>query len=202
LVGKLFDQGDTHWGLGATLLPPIPVGGAAALNIGLDGSYAKTLSDGRTRMGVDVDFSFVRATAPVTASEEHMESAQEDGYSGNVDSAVFEARCDPDEGCIDVFKVANLAVKAGMSWMIGERLMPYAQVGLSMTNEWLYVDYDGSRWTHFGIQPTLSGGGAWTPTESVFLSLGASLGLQQSNQNPAEHPGVFAKLTGSAATRF
>jgi opacity protein-like surface antigen len=198
LVGKLFDQGDTHWGLGATLLPPIPVGGAAALNIGLDGSYAKTLSDGRTRMGVDVDFSFVRATAPVTASDEHMESPEEDGLK----TEVYEANCDPDVGCIDVFKVANLAVKAGMSWMLGERFMPYTQVGISFTNEWLYVDYDGTRWTHFGIQPTLSAGGAWTPSESIFLSLGGSLGLQQSNQNPADHPGVFAKLTGSAATRF
>jgi hypothetical protein len=199
LVGKLFDRGDKHWGLGASFLPPVPVGGAAALSLGLDGSFAKTLENGRTRMGVDVDFSFIRAKAPVTASKEHAET---EGLEDHIETEVFEERCDPDVGCIDVFKVANLALKTGMSWQCGERLYPYAQVGLSITNEWLYVDYDGTSWAHFGLQPTLHGGGAWTPTDKVFLSLGSTLGLKQTNQNPSETLGLFFKLTGSAALMF
>lgn len=202
LAGKLFDRGDAHYAWGITLLPPVPVNGASALNVGLDASMAKTLDDGSTRVGLDLDFSFVRARAPVVASKDQMESAEEEGYENNVKQEVFDDRCDPDSGCIDTFQIANLTILGGISWDVNGVLFPYLRGGLAITNEFLYVQYDDSHWRQFGIQPQVQGGAAWTPAEPVFLSLGGATGLKQANQNPADKVGLFYKITGAAAYRF
>ena len=202
LSGHLSTHGDTHMGFGLTLLPPVPVRGAAALSLGLDASLAKTLGDSKTRVGVDLDFSFIRATAPVAASKEQMESAEEEWFEENVDREVFEERCDPDVGCTDVFKIANLAILGGISWEVGASLFPYLRGGLAVTNEFLYVQYDGTHWRQFGLQPQVQAGTAWAPSEALLLSLGVSTALKQPNQNPADRVGFFYKLTGAAAYRF
>ena len=202
LGGKRFDRDGTHYAWGVTLLPPIPVNGASALNLGLDASMAKTLGDGTTRVGVDLDFTFVRARAPVVASKDQMESAEEEGYENNVKRDVFEDRCDPDSGCIDTFKIANLTVLGGISWDLRGVVFPYLRGGLAITNEFLYVQYDDSHWRQFGLQPQVQGGAAWTPTDSIFLSLGGAAGLKQANQNPADKVGLFYKITGAAAYQF
>jgi len=202
LAGKLFDKGDTHYAWGITVLPPVPINGAAALNLGVDASMAKTLEDGTTRVGLDLDFTFVRATAPVVASKDQMESAEEEGYEDNVRADTFEDRCDPKTGCIDTFKIANLSVLGGISWEVADVLFPYLRGGLTLTNEFLYVQYDDTHWQQFGVQPQLQGGAAWTPNDAVFLSLGATTGLKQANQNPSDKVGLFYKVTGAAAYRF
>lgn len=201
-VGKMWTKDKRHYGLSGNFLPPIPVQGAQALNLGVMGSMAKTLSDGSTRAGVDVDVSFIRATAPVTASEEQVNSAESGGFDNNVDPDLVEKRCDPDKGCVDVFTVANVSVRAGLAWQWGERFFPYAQMGLTLFDEWLRVDYDDSTWWGIGIQPTAHSGIGWSVADSMLLTLGSSAGLKQSNQNPDEKLGLFYKLTGSATYRF
>lgn len=201
-AGVMRNKSDLHRSWSVSLLPPIPVAGAAALNLGVDGSIARTMADGRTRMGLDVDFTFVRATAPVTASNEQMESAEEEGFENNLDPDEFDERCDAERGCIDTFMVANLAIRGGFGWQLGRSWFPYAQVGLTVFDEFLYVEYDDTWWWGFGVQPTLHGGVAWAAADSVLLSAGTSAGLKQSNQNPSGGLGAFYKLTGSATYRF
>lgn len=200
--GKLWSKDEHFYGLGFTMLPPIPVSGASALNLGVDGSVSQLMSDGKTRIGLESDFSFIRAKAPVVASKEQMESAEEEGFDNNVKAETFEDRCDPETGCIDTFTVANLSLRGGMSWQVCETLFPYVKVGLSVVNERLYVQYDDSKWSTFALQPTAHFGSGWTPAESMFLSTGLSAGLQQANQNPSESLGIFYRLEGSAAVRF
>jgi hypothetical protein len=81
-------------------------------------------------------------------------------------------------------------------------LFPYLQTGLTVVNEWLYVQYDDSTWSVFALQPTIHTGAAWTPWSTVSLSAGMSAGLKQANQNEAGTVGAFYKLTGSAAVLF
>ena len=202
LGGKRFDRDQMHYALGVTMLPPVPVNGASALNLGVDASMAKTLVDGSTRVGVDLDFTFVRARAPVVASKDQMESAEEDGYEDNVSREVFESRCDPDSGCVDTFTIANLTVLGGISWKVSDVWFPYLRGGLAITNEFLYVQYDDSHWRQFGVQPQAQGGTAWAPADALFLSLGGAMGLKQANQNPADKVGLFYKITGAAAYQF
>ncbi len=202
LFGKLWSKDDHFYGLGFTALPPVPVSGASALNLGMDASVAQLMSDDKTRMGLEVDFSFIRAKAPVVASKEQMENAEEEGFDNNVKEETYEERCDPDTGCIDTFTVANLSLRGGMSWQLCETLFPYAKLGLSVVNERLYVQYDNSKWATFALQPTAHLGSGWTPAKSIFLSTGLSVGLQQANQNPSESLGIFYRLEGSAAARF
>jgi hypothetical protein len=201
-AGKLWDEGDKHWGLAGTFLPPVPVNGAGALNLGVVGSHARPLGEGTTRAGLDVDVTFIRATAPVVASKEQADSAEEEGYEDNLKPEVFGQRCDPEVGCVDTFTVANIGVRGGLSWALGERFFPYLQVGLTVVNEWLYVQYDDSRWSVFALQPTMHTGAGWTPWDAVSLSAGTSVGLKQANQNEQGTVGIFYKLTGSAAYLF
>ena len=145
-AGKLWSRDGKHYSLSGSFLPPIPVGGAAALNLGVDGSMATTLLDGTTRAGLEWDFTFVRARAPVTASEEQAAGAEEGGFEDNVSAEVIEEVCDPEMGFIDTFIVGNASVRAGMSWVLGKQFFPFAQVGLTLFDEWLHVEYDDSLW--------------------------------------------------------
>ena len=201
-AGKIWSRDGKHYSLGGSILPPIPVGGASALNLGLDGSMATTLSDGNTRAGLEWDVTFVRARAPVTASEEQAEGAEEGGFEDNVSAEVIEETCDPDLGCIDTFIVGNFSVRAAMSWVLGEQFFPFAQVGLTIFDQWLHVEYDDSLWWGIGVQPTIHGGMAWAPMETVLLSAGTSVGLKQANQNPSGKLGAFYKFSGSATYHF
>jgi hypothetical protein len=151
---------------------------------------------------MELDFTFIRARAPVTASEEQAEEAEEGGFENNVSSEVIDKVCDPDLGCIDTFYVANFSVRAAMSWALGKQFFPFAKVGLTIFDEWLHVEYDDSLWWGGGIQPTIHGGMAWSPAEPVLLSAGTSVGLKQTNQNPSGKLGAFYKFSGSATYHF
>jgi len=201
-VGKMWTNGEKHYGLSGNFLPPVAVQGARALNLGMMGSVSKTLENGTTRAGVDVDVSFIRAAAPVTASEEQVASAETEGFDTNVDPSLVDERCDTETGCIDIFMVANVSVRGGVAWQWGEQWFPYAQVGLTLFDEWLRVDYDDSTWWGIGLQPTAHSGTGWSASEAILLTIGGSLGLKQPNQNPDEKLGAFYKVTGSASYRF
>jgi hypothetical protein len=67
-----------------------------------------------------------------------------------------------------------LALRGGFGWQLGQSWFPYAQVGLTVFDEFLYVEYDDTWWWGFGVQPTLHGGVAWAAADSVLLSAGTS----------------------------
>ena len=197
-AARTWDVGDRHMGVGLTALPPIKVQGAAALILGLSGSIARDTSTGR--VGLEADFSFVRAKAPVAASKEQMEDAGEFS-EGHLEDELYEANCDPDTGCIDTFSLANLELMGRVGWKVGDVLVPHVGLGITVLNERLQIQYDDTAWSMFGIQPAVHVGAAWTPSDPVFLSAGASAGLRQANQSP-DGLGMFTRLEGAAGYRF
>jgi hypothetical protein len=192
-AARTWDSGADHRGLGLNFLPPIPIQGAAALILGVQASLARDTKSGR--MGLEADFSFVRAKAPISASKEQMED------SNQIDAEVYEANCDPDTGCIDTFSLANLELIWRRSWDVGAHWTPNIGLGLAVLNERLHIQYDGTSWSQFGVQPAVHLGTSWTPKEAIFLSAGGSTALRQANQSP-DGLGVFYRLEGSAAYRF
>ena len=198
-AGKGWTSGDRRWSLAGSLLPPVPVGGAAALIAGVEASTARPLGD--ALWGIEADFTFVRATAPVTASEEQISDAESKGYEDNVKTETVAKNCDADKGCIDVFGISNLSLRTGLSWELGDVWIPYAKVGLTVVSERLAVDYDQTSWSIFAIQPTLHTGTGIAVSDGVLLATGVSAGVKQGNQS-AESAGIFYRLEGSAAVRF
>ncbi len=200
LAGRLWTSGDTHTAIGMTALPPIPIQGAAALILGLDGSMAWDLGDGPHRWGLEADFTFVRATAPVAASKDQFENKDE-LPEGHLEEDLYMSNCDPDKGCIDVFSVVDLALRSRIAWQLGDTFFPYAAAGIIVVNQSLHVEYDDSKWKLFAIQPTLHGGAAWAPVEPLLLNLGLDLGFKQANQSD-KGIGAFYRIAGAAGYRF
>jgi hypothetical protein len=199
-AARLWDAGDAHIGLGMTALPPIPVQGAAALILGLDASMAWNMGDSPHRCGMEADFTFVRASAPVAASKEQFDDRE--GYSeGHLSEDKYMSNCDPEKGCIDVFTVVDFEIRSRVSWAVADVLFPYAAVGLMVVNQGLHVEYDDTRWKLFALQPTMHGGAAWAPADPVLLSLGLDLGLKQGNQSP-EGVGAFYRIEAAAGVRL
>ncbi len=157
-----------------------------------------TLERSQPALPADLDKAQVEAaaTAPVSASEEQLEDSE-----GHLEAEVVEANCDSERGCIDTFSLINLEILARMGWTVGDQLVPYLGAGLTVLSERLYIQYDDTNWSAFGLQPALHAGSAWTPSKPVFLSAGASVGLRQANQSP-DGLGVFYRLEGAAAYRF
>ena len=198
--GYLWDMTDAHAGVGMSFLPPIPVQGAAALILGVDASLAWEMGDSPHRYGIEADFTFVRATAPVTASNEQFEN-RDDFSSDNIEEDKYMSNCDPDKGCIDVFSLADFEVRSVVAWSIADVLTPYVSAGLTIVNQSLHVEYDDTRWQLFALQPTLHTGAGWAPVDPVLLTLGADLGLKQANQS-TNGVGAFYRFAAGAGYRF
>jgi len=197
-VARLWDAGERHIGVGLTALPPIKVKGASALVVGLNGAVAWDTEGGR--LGLEADLSVVQAKAPISASDEQMGDSDQFA-DGHLDRATADENCDADTGCIDTFTMANLELLARWGWAVGDSLVPYAAVGITVLNERLHIQYDDTAWSAFGLQPTVHLGGAWTPGDAIFLSTGTSIALRQGNQSP-DGLGIFYRIEGSAAYRF
>ena len=197
-AARMWDSGERHMGVGFTMLPPVPVQGAAALILGAQASMAKDSGSGR--LGLEVDLSFVRAKAPIAASDAQLEDS--DSFAdGHLDEEVSAENCDPDLGCIDTFTLANLEILGRKSWVLGGSWVPYVGAGVTLVNEFLHIQYDDTHWSVLGVQPAVHAGTGWTPTERLLLSAGASSALRQGNQSP-DGLGVFYRLEGAAAYRF
>lgn len=199
-VGWLSDS-DTRWGAGVFFLPPIPVNGASALQLGAEGglSFAGEQESG---WGVEADFTFVRARAAVVASQEQFDNRESGGFENNLQEDTFEENCGDEDGCIDTFTTTNLGLRAGYAWYVGPGLTPYVKGGVAVLNERLDVEYDQTTWGLFGIQPSVHGGVGYQPGDNLHLGLGASAALQQANQSEEDSVGVFYKLEGSVAWAF
>ncbi|MEL6343304.1 MAG: hypothetical protein AAFV53_09205 [Myxococcota bacterium] len=192
---------EENYGVGVFFLPPIPVGGASALQLGAEGGY-RFNDAGESGFGVEGDFTFLRARAAIVASQEQFDNAEAGGYENNLNPETFEENCSDEDGCIDTFSTYNVGIRAGYSWFIGNGLVPYVKGGVAVLNESLFVEYDETTWTLFAIQPSLHGGVAYQPGDNLHLALGASTALQQANQNEDDTIGLFYKLEGSVAWAF
>jgi opacity protein-like surface antigen len=192
--------------IGLSFTPPIPVNGASALGLGLNGALGRGGREA-TRQVLEADLSFVRANAPIAATEAQFEDRESLGYSSNLDPQKFEASCGEDidngaGGCVDTFTMLNLSVRAGQSWSVGNGFSPYVKAGVTVVDEWLYIKYDDTTWGVFAIQPTLHAGSSWNAGEHLFLALGASAALRQANQSEAASIGLFSTFEGAVAWAF
>lgn len=200
------DGASQQRGLGFSFTPPVPVGGASALALTAGGSLSKGARES-VRHAVEADVSYIRAKAPVVATEDQV--ADRDAWSNpdNLDPATFNDVCGEDVdagagGCLDTFTLLNASVRVGQAWWVGPGFTPYVKAGVTAVNEWMYVKYDDTTWRLFAIQPTLHAGSGWNPGEHVFLQLGVSAALRQANQSESGSLGVFTTFEGAAAWRF
>ena len=198
-AGFISQSDDRRVAVGASFLPPIPVGGASALQLGVEGGivFAGPEASG---LGIEAEATLVSASAPITATDEQL--ADRDSYSNpdNLDPDTYEDVCGA-EGCIDTFTMANLELRAGYGWVIGD-FRPYARAGVTLVNEWLHVMYDDTTWGIFAVQPAVHAGSGWQSGDNLHLGLGGSVALQQANQSEANTLGVFYTLEGAASWVF
>lgn len=187
-------------GLGFSLTPPVPVGGAAALALGVDAGVAFSPAEAAS-WGMHGDLSLVYAKAPVTATDEQFEDRENLSNPDNLEADQFAEVCG-DEGCKDTFTQLALAGRFGRSWVVGSAFTPYAQVGLSALYARLHVMYDDTTWAVTALQPTVHAGSGWAPGDHVQLALGGSAGLQMRGQQQDGEFGVFWRLEGAAAYVF
>lgn len=199
VVGWIGEGDRSRQGAGAFFLPPVTVGGASALVVGGDLSLARQLSD-RMRLGVEADFTYVRATAPVAATEDQLDGRDDFSNPDNLDPDLFADVCG-DTDCLDTFHVANTAVKAVAAWDLGERWGAYGKVGLTYVSERLHVAYDDTTWAVRGLQPSVHGGATVAASDAVLLAAGASVAPKHPGINDGGLP-LFYKLEGSASFAF
>jgi len=191
--------------IGFTFTPPVPVQGAMALGLGLNGAIGRGGKEA-IRQGIEGDLSFVRATAPIAATEEQVADRENFGNSENLDPEQFQRVCGEDVdagagGCLDTFTLLNVSVRAVQSWHVGSGFTPYVKAGVTVVDEWLYIKYDDTTWGVFAIQPSLHTGSGYHAGDHLFLSLGASAALRQANQSEGGI-GVFTTFEGAAAWAF
>lgn len=194
-------QGRVQRSLGGFLLPPIPVNGAGATLLGVEAGQSWGDGEGR-RFGVEADLSYLKAIAPIAATEQQL--ADRDSFSNpnNLDPAQFDAVCGPDieagaAGCLDRYSFINLGLRAGISERWGEAWLPYAKLGLNVVNERLHIKYDDTTWGIFALQPSAHAGVVWAPGEHLQLGLGGSGALRQRNQSVEDKLGLLGTLEGS-----
>lgn len=191
--------------IGFTFTPPVPVKGASALGLGLNGALSRGGKEA-TRQGIEGDVSFVRAKAPIAATEDQLADRDSFSNSDNLDPEQFNEVCGEDVdagagGCLDTFTLLNVSVRAVQSWHVGKGFTPYVKAGVTFVDEWLYIKYDDTTWGVFAIQPNLHAGSGWNAGDHLFLSLGASAALRQANQSE-DGLGVFTTFEGAAAWAF
>jgi hypothetical protein len=191
-------DGGRRLGLGGAFLPPIPVDGASALLLAVDASLAWEQEAGA--WGVESDLSFVRAKAPVAATDEQLEDRENWSNPDNLDPVRYAEVCGT-EGCKDTFLATHLGLRGARSWQLGIA-RPHVQAGVNVIHERLSVQYDATTWALFAIQPVVAAGVGLEPGERVFLHAGGRVGLRQPNQNRDGEMGLFYRFEGSAGWRF
>ncbi len=192
----------TRVGAGVFFLPPVPVGGASALVAGVEGGGALKVRE-NARVGLELDFTYTRARAPIVASEEQFENRDSFDNPSNLDPETYEAVCIPAGGCIDTFTVANGGARVAAAVDVGP-VSPYVKLGINTVTERLYVMYDDTTWGLSGVQPVAHTGALLAVGDHVDLSLGAAIALRPAvlNEDPEGGAGLFTKIQGAAAYRF
>jgi hypothetical protein len=205
LGGYVAADGGKQQAIGFTLTPPVPVNGASALGLGINGALSKGGAES-TRQGLEAAISYVRARAPIAATEDQVENRDSLSNPDNLDPAQFDDVCGDDVangagGCLDTFTLLNVSVRAVQAWHVGSGFTPYVKAGVTFIDEWLFIKYDGTTWGVFAIQPTVHAGSGWNAGDHMFLSLGASAAYRQGNQSE-DGAGIFTTIEGAAAWAF
>jgi hypothetical protein len=193
LLGYRWQHEDTTFGSGLSFFPPIPIQGASAMQVGLQGSYGRNIQEGPHRWGLDLEFTFVQAHAPVTASKDQFDGREEGGFEDNLKEDAFMANCDVEIGCTDIFTVANLSLTSGLRWALAEKMGLFAGAGFTWLNEFFQVEYDDTTWALMGLQPFVQSGIHWEPTKHWNLLLEGRCALKQENQSTSGM-GVFYRF--------
>ena len=182
--------------MGFTLVPPVPVGGASAFATSLD--LSRSVRRGMTRLTVQGEWSFVRARAPVVASEEQFENRESFDNPANLLPETYEAVCVPAGGCVDTYRNGTGTLRGLASWSVGPAT-PYVGVGAGYSGHALWVMYDDTAWRIDTWQASAHGGTGLS-FGPVRVNVGASVApippsLQQDDV-------VFYKLDGGAGLNF
>ncbi len=197
LTGGWLGEGprDTHIGAGAFFFwTPIDVGGATALLAGADLSVSRDLTE-RLRGGVELDFTFGRATAPIVASPEQYENRDDFANPDNILPETYEEICLPQpNGCIDTYTLANTGLRAGVGYQLVPGLDVSARVGVTWVHERLFVDYDQTLWGLNGLQPNAHLAGHYLLKDRVQLGLGTSVGYRRPTVSESGQGGFFYKF--------
>lgn len=206
LGGYVAADGGRQKAIGVSFTPPVPVQGASALALGVNGALSRGGAEA-PRQGIEADLSFVRAKAPIAATEDQVADRDSFDNPDNLDPQQFDEVCGEDVdsgagGCLDTFTLLNVSVRAVQSWHVGRGFTPYVKAGVTVVDEWLYIKYDDTTWGVFAIQPSVHAGSGWNAGEHMFLSLGASAALRQANQSEAGTIGLFTTFEGAAAWAF
>jgi hypothetical protein len=204
--GYITGDDGTQKAIGLSFTPPVPVKGASALGLGLNGALGRGGKEA-TRQALEADISFVRAKAPIAATEDQLAARDDFSNPNNLDPDQFNEVCGEDVdngagGCLDTYTMLNVSFRAGQSWHVGPGFVPYVKVGVTVVDEWLYIKYDDTKWGVFAIQPTAHAGSSWNAGEHLLLALGASAALRQANQSEESKLGVFTTFEGTAAWAF
>lgn len=198
-AGRIW-QGAHPASIGLSVLPPVAVGGASALVLGLEGGLSWQL--GATRLGAGLDLGFTSANAPITASQDQFDDRESFDNPDNLDPDTYESVCGASEyGCLDTYRQLSVGLSALGAWSVGP-IRPYARVDLRFLSSSLYVMYDDTTWTLMALQPGVGAGAGWAPISRLLLQLGGDLALQGPGQNDAGGLGLLWKLHGSASWRF
>lgn len=205
LGGYMAAEGGKQKAIGFSFTPPVPVQGASALGLGVNGAIGRGGQEA-TRQGLETNLSFVRAKAPIAATEDQLEDRDSFSNPNNLDPDQFDEVCGEDVdngagGCLDTFTLFNVSVRAVQAWHVGPGFTPYVKAGVTVVNEWLHIKYDDTTWGVFAVQPTVHAGSGYNAGEHLFLSLGASAALRQANQSE-DGVGVFTTFEGAAAWAF
>jgi hypothetical protein len=186
---------DTHIGAGAFFFwTPVDIGGATVLIAGADLSASRDLSE-KLRAGVELDFTYTRATAPIVASKEQYENRDEFDNPDNILTETYEEVCLPQpNGCIDTYTMANTALRLGVGYQVIDNLNVSARLGLTWVRERLDVDYDRTTWVVSGLQPNAHLAGHYVIKDRIQLGLGTSLGFRRPTVSEDGQPGIFYKF--------
>ncbi len=177
-------------------LPAIPVGGASAWVV--SGGVTAGKDVGGARLGGELDFGFVRARAPIAATQEQLESRDDFSNPDNLDPETFAENCG-DSDCLDTFVVAEPSLRGVVAVPAGA-FTPFAKLGVTFINERLEIAYDQTAWRVRGAQPSLTVGST-LQVKKLGLALGGALAPNVAKSATGLTP-LSWRLEGEAGVRF
>lgn len=161
------------------LTPPVPVKGASALFLGGHVGIRRTVN-----RSIEVDLGFLRAAAPIAATDEQFEKKEGFNNPENLNNSQFQSRCASREnGCVDTLWMSQISTGYRFRQPVGQKTSLYLQAGLQLSTYRLYVMYDDTTWGVWALQPTLSAGAFLLDTEKSSLAVGGGV----STLGPGQH---------------
>ncbi len=124
-----------------------------------------------------------------------VENRDEFGNPDNILPETYEEVCLPQpNGCIDIFTMANTALRAGIGYRIVPDLDLSLRAGITWVHERLYVDYDQTLWGLNGLQPNAHLGVHYLLKNRLQLGAGSSIGYRRPTVSESGQGGFFYKF--------